>query len=259
MVSRTVVFSLLVLGAISSYAATIIFVYLFIKYTLLKSQTSIEVQAALKFYIMIEILNGFVVCFSLTHNCLVYNIEDPVIYVTQLLFWDVALQNIVVIIRPLAIFILGLDKLFIVFFPTTAEYKRKMLSFFIGISLMLITIVLFLAYRILPSIPTEVFTTSCVSFNCVGRLGSSSMYFATKTVFGIMDFILGMILLILLNKRFKMMSVVRMKNKNMTHVILTLFITIVLDFLPNLTGFLFLMVNYSIFLYLIRRISDNRS
>ena len=259
MVSRTVVFFLTALGTLFSYVATIIFLYLFVRYVFLKSQASIEVQAALKFYILMEIVNGFIVSFNLTHSCLIYKIEDAAVYVTQLLFWDVALQNTIVIIRPIAILILGLDKLFIILFPAKAEYKRKTFSFFIGINLMVISSMLFLVYRILPNIPTDIFITSCVSFNCIGKLGNSTLFFTVKTVLGFMDFVLGIILLMILNKKYKMMNVVRAKHRNIVLVIVTLFITIMLNFLPNLIGLLFLIVSCWKLYFVTRRISDNRS
>lgn len=243
MASHVMVFSLLALGALFSYTTTVIFLFLFVKYFLLKSQTSIEIQDSLKFYIFIEVVNGFVVCFSLTHSCIVYHIRDSVIYVTPLLFWDGAVRNITVILRPIAVLILGIDRLFIILFPTMAECKRKLFPFSIGVSLMFVSGMLFSVYSIIPHIPTEIFTTDCVVFNCVGRLGNSSMYFVIKTLLGFADFTLAIILLTALKRRYKMMNITRIKNKNVILVMLTLLITVMLNFLPNIFGLLFLFVS----------------
>ena len=248
MVSRTVTFITMAIGTLFSYVSIFFFVYLFVRYAILRSQTSMEVQDVLKFYIVIEIINGSVVCFSLTHSCIIYSIDDPVIYVTPLLYWDLALRNLTVVFRPLAIFMLGLERLLIILFPTTAEYKRKIFSFFVGIILIIIFSMVFLLYRIIPSIPTEIYTTTCISFNCIGKLGNSPMFFIVKTILGFMDFILGIILLIALSKRYKIMNITRIKNKNILLVMLTLFITIILNFLPNLLGVLFIIVNFRIIL-----------
>ena len=244
------VFSLMATGALFSYIETFIFLYLYIRYAVFKSHASIEIQDVLKFHILIEIVNGLALCFSLTHNCIVYNIEDPVIYVTQLLFWDAAMRNITVILRPIAVSILGLDRLLIILFPTTAEYKRKLFSFFTGISLMVICTVVFSIYNIIPNIPTEVFTTDCIVFNCLAKLGNSLLYFIMKTAFGLIDFILGIILLIVLCKRFQIKNLMKNKNKNIIVVISTILLTVTFNFLPNLAGLMFSLVSRQINIFI---------
>ena len=243
MIAREISLALMAVGSGCSGVSTIIFVYLFIRYVVLRSQTVIEVQDTLKFYMLIEILNGFVVFFSLTHICLIYNIDDPTVYVTPLLFWDAALRNVTVLLRPLALLILGLDKIFIILLPTTAQFKKEIFSFFIGISLMIISTILFSIDRIIPSIPTEIFITNCVSFSCVGKGGNLSLYSIMKTTFGSMDFVLEVILLILLRKKLKVGNFTRIKNKNILLVLLTLFLNVMLNFLPNITGLLFQIVS----------------
>ena len=244
MVSRVVVFTSMVFGMVFSLLSLILFVYLYIKYIILKSKTSVDIQNILKFYIIIEILTGFIVGFSMTHNCVVYRIENTVIYATPLLFWDAALQNTISILRQIMIITLGLDRIFIIILATTAHFKRQWYSFAIGISLMVIFSAIILIFRIIPNIPTTIFITSCVTFNCLGKLENSSLFLALRTGLGFFNFILGIILAVLLKQRFKVVSFFNMKNNNMMLVVLTLFMTIILDFLPNLFGFIFTLVSY---------------
>lgn len=251
MVSRAVDFSFTVFGAIFSLLTAVIFTYLYIRYIVLKSQTLIEVQDVLKFYILMEIVNGLVVGFHFAHSSIVYDIDDTEVYVTPLLFWNSALLNITSILRPIAILTLGLDRIFIIIFPTTAETKRKTLSFFIGVNLMTISTVLIVVIRILPNIPVSEYVTNCITFYCLAKVGSSSVFTTLRMVFGSSNFIVGAILLIMLKKRFEVMNVVHIKNKNMMLVILTLLSTIVWNFLPNLIGFIVYSVSC--------RISDETS
>ena len=244
MVSRTVVFASMALGDLLSYLSVFIFVYLFIKYTVCKSSTSIELQDVVKFYIFIEILNALIVSVYLTYSCIVYHIEDEKIYATLLLFWSASLENIITVIRSIAILTLGLDRIFIIIFPTTVEFRRKIFSFFTGISLMIISTALLLIFRIMPYVPKESFITNCLTLNCLGKIGGSSLFILLRMIFGFVNFLQGIWLLIALQKKFKIMNFTKAKNKNMVLVVLTLCITVILNFLPNLCGFIFVTVSY---------------
>ena len=232
------------IGAGFSLIATVLFIYLYAKYVILKSQTSIEIQNVLKFYILVEILNGSVVCFNLIHSCVVYKIRDTSVYATPLLFWDAAVENITTIIRPIAILTLGLDRILIIILRTTSQRRRQIYSFSIGTSLMIAASTVIFVMRILPNILTESFITSCVTLVCLGKMGSSSIFIALKMVFGGANLVLGIILIFILKKRCKTVIFIMMKNKNIMLVIITLFLTIFLDFVPNLSGFLFFVVGF---------------
>ena len=236
-------FSFTAFGAVFSLITAVIFIYLYIRYIIIKTQTLIEVQDVLKFYILMEILNGLVVGIHFTHSCLIYSIDDGEIYVTPLLFWNSALLNITSILRPIAILTLGLDRILIILFPTTVDSKRKMFSFFIGISFMTASTVLLLMTRILPNIPTKGFIASCITFYCLAKVGSSSIFTALRMISGSSNFVVGALLLIMLKHRFKVMQFVTIKNKNMMLVILTLLSTIIWNFLPNLIGFIVYLVS----------------
>ena len=243
MASRIITFCFLAFGAGFSFITAIIFIYLCIRYIILKSQASIEIQDVLKFYIFIEILNGVVVSFYLIQSCIVYRVEDTIVYATPLLFWSITLQNITSLLRPIAILTLGLDRIFIILLPIMREIRRKVLSFFIGVSLMVISIILLLVLRIIPNILTKPFITNCITFSCLGNKGNAAIFIALRTIFGLLNFMSGVILIVSIRKRSNTMNFTGVKKKGMMVVIFTLFTTILLNFLPNLVGYMCLIVS----------------
>ena len=98
-------------GAVFPFLSTVILIYLHIRHAILRFKTSVDIPNILNFYMLIEIINGYVAFFNLIHCCIVYNVNGPIVYVAPLLFWDTSLQHITILFRSIAILILEPERL----------------------------------------------------------------------------------------------------------------------------------------------------
>ncbi|KAE9553763.1 hypothetical protein FO519_003031 [Halicephalobus sp. NKZ332] len=249
---RTVIFFSMILGASFSFVSGLLFIYLFWKFVISKNKSIVEVQSALVFYKSFEIVNAVVVFVHLTHASTLYRLQDDDIYATVLFFWDGGFHNITSVLRPIAIFVLGLDRICIIAFATRPTWRRKNLSIFIGVVLMIVSTVLLFIYRIMPNVPEkELFY--CPNFSCLTQYGNPSIYITLRMVFGSANLVVGMLLLMLI---LKMISIPKTHGNcnpktNINLVFFILLLTFLLDFLPHIIGFIFQAItNTSLATYL---------
>ena len=245
MVKKDIIFVSIVLGSVLSLFSAITFIYLLIRYVIIKSSRSLELQDTIKVYIFTEILNAFVAGFYLTYSCILYYIDNAEAYTSPLLFWSVFSQNITSLLRFIAIITLGIDRIFIIIMPTIAESKRKCYSFIIGIILVIISTTLLLVLRIIQNISRGRIILVCMSLLCLANLDNAFFFIILRMIFGFTNFLQGVGLLIILKKKLKAMYILKNKNKNIVLVIFTLLINITFNFVPNLFGFIFGTVSYS--------------
>ena len=237
--SRIVILVIMLLGAIFSTIAGIIFIYLFYKYFVHKNKKhNDEVYFIFGFYKVVEMLNAAITGMYLVTSCILYRIDESKMYGTFLLFWTSAFQTIISISRLIAIFVLGADKVCVILFDSRLNWKKRQLSILIGPALIIISTLFLFVYRILPNIPEED-EFLCPTFMCLTKYGYPGIYLDLKAIFVAGNFIVGIVLLILSQKNSssKLQPYKTKCTDKLTIVILVL--TFGFDLIPHVVGIIY--------------------
>ena len=175
--------------------------YYFTKTSLFKKNTSFDASPAMGLYMAIEIPTAFFITFFLIFLLQGWTLEDTH-YNGYILFYSGATQTLMMTLRPVTVFTLGVDRCLCVLFPFNYNKKKRLFPIILSFVLMGISVGLSLAPRIMEFAPKSP-VTSCSAFGCMTSPASDSLYVTMRYASSAVNMAMGIFLFILLRIKIK--------------------------------------------------------
>lgn len=126
-------------------------------------------------------------------------------YNGYILYITGALQSLLNMWKPITVITLGVDRIYSILFPGKYHGTRKYYPIYGAILVILGTTIAVFTVRITPTWPTNSFT-KCTSYGCMTTPGSTLYYTTHRFVCAGVNFIVGIVLMILIKKKIKSLN-----------------------------------------------------
>ena len=175
--------------------------HLFLKKIIFNKGILFDVSPVMVFYVIIEVLTAFFIAIFLIFLLQGWRLDDTN-YNGYILFYSGATQTLMMTLRPVTVFALGLDRCLCVRFPLNYRNEKRFIPIIIAFILIVVSLSLTFVPRIIESMPKSA-ETSCWGFGCMTTPESDDTYATTRYVISAVNIVTGSILFVLLRIRTK--------------------------------------------------------